>query len=213
MTRLLSLLFIMTAMVAVAQPDTGSGAIVVPPAGSGLKIPDAAPAPSSGGSIFDEAPVSHGSIGETELNANFGKPSEFANPNERYIERLNKKTGVETAVALRQNQFMGDVRTKATSVKIIYRDHEYPDNDQIKVWVNGRVVKPKIYLDSDFQGFDLSLEKGFNKIDFEALNQGESGPNTAEFQVYDDGGNLISSNRWNLATGFKATVIVVKEEE
>jgi hypothetical protein len=35
--------------------------------------------------------------------------------------------------------------------------------------------------------------KRFNKIDFEALNQGSSGPNTAEFKVYDDKGSLISA--------------------
>ena len=43
------------------------------------------------------------------------------------------------------------------------------------------------------------------------LNQGYSGPNTAEFKIYDDKGELISANQWNLATGFKATIIIVKE--
>ena len=55
------------------------------------------------------------------------------------------------------------------------------------------------------------IPKGFNKIDFEALNQGTAGPNTAEFRVYDDQGLLVSANQWNLATGFKATIIIVKE--
>ena len=45
----------------------------------------------------------------------------------------------------------------------------------------------------------------FNKIDFVALNQGASGPNTAEVMVFDDNGKLVGSNRWNLATGVKAT--------
>ena len=53
---------------------------------------------------------------------------------------------------------------------------------------------------------------GFNKIDFVALNQGESGPNTAEVRVYDDDGNVMMSNLWNLATGSKATFIVVKQQ-
>jgi len=43
------------------------------------------------------------------------------------------------------------------------------------------------------------------------LNQGESGPNTAEFQILDEHGNVISSNQWNLATGVKATIILIKE--
>ena len=49
------------------------------------------------------------------------------------------------------------------------------------------------------------------KIDFEALNQGTSGPNTAEFRVYDDKGTLVSASQWNLGTGFKATILLVKE--
>ena len=61
------------------------------------------------------------------------------------------------------------------------------------------------------EGLIWHLEPGFNKIDFQALNQGESGPNTAELHVYDDNGVLVSAHEWNLLTGYKATVIVVKE--
>jgi hypothetical protein len=46
-----------------------------------------------------------------------------------------------------------------------------------------------VNLNSNFKGFEIVLEKGFNKIDFVALNQGSSGPNTAEFKVYDDKGH------------------------
>ena len=60
---------------------------------------------------------------------------------------------------------------------------------------------------------DVKLLEGFNKIDFVALNQGESGPNTAEVRVYDDDGNVMMSNLWNLATGSKATFIVVKQDD
>ena len=49
------------------------------------------------------------------------------------------------------------------------------------------------------------------KIDFEALNQGTAVPNTAEVRVYDDKGSLISASQWNLGTGFKATILLVKE--
>ena len=59
---------------------------------------------------------------------------------------------------------------------------------------------------------DVKLLEGFNKIDFVALNQGDSGPNTAEVRVYDDNGNVMMSNLWNLATGSKATFIVVKQD-
>ena len=66
-------------------------------------------------------------------------------------------------------------------------------------------------LDSSFSGFKLPLVSGFNKVDFKALNQGSSGPNTAELRVFDDRNQMISSNQWNLSTGAVATFIVVKE--
>ena len=72
-------------------------------------------------------------------------------------------------------------------------------------------ITPNLLLDNSFTGFKLPLNKGFNKIDFTALNQGESGPNTAELRVFDDSQKLISSNQWNLSTGATATFIVVKQ--
>jgi len=77
--------------------------------------------------------------------------------------------------------------------------------------VNDEIVVQNLTLDSRFRGINLKLGEGFNKIDFIALNQGDSGPNTAELRIYDDNKNLISSNQWNLATGAKATLIIVKK--
>ena len=67
-------------------------------------------------------------------------------------------------------------------------------------------------LTSGFGGFNIDLEVGINKIDFQALNQGSSGPNTAEFQILDENGNTVAGNQWNLATGVKATIILTKPE-
>ncbi len=110
-----------------------------------------------------------------------------------------------------RDQFLGDFKTKASYVNVVYRDHEYVDGDRIRVFVNEDIVQSDITLDANFRGFDLTLEPGFNKIEFQALNQGDSGPNTAELHVYDDNGVLISAYQWNLLTGNKASVIIVKE--
>jgi hypothetical protein len=67
-------------------------------------------------------------------------------------------------------------------------------------------------LQERFKSISIDLVMGFNKIDFIALNQGASGPNTAEVRVFDDNGQLVGANRWNLATGVKATYIIVKEK-
>lgn len=109
------------------------------------------------------------------------------------------------------DQYLGDVRNNGEFVEIIFRDHESPDGDRIKILLNDVVVIPDVMLMERFRSANIDLIEGFNKIDFVALNQGSSGPNTAEVRIYDDAGSLIASNRWNLATGVKATYIVVKE--
>jgi len=110
------------------------------------------------------------------------------------------------------DQDLGSFRVSSESVKIICRDFQYPDGDRVSVLVNDIPVIKNITLQRAFQGFDLPLEKGINRISFVALNQGTSGPNTASFRVYDDKGNLISTNEWYLATSAKATILIAKED-
>ncbi len=143
----------------------------------------------------------------------------FGNPGELYQKQLDKNLAntklspkeVEQLNGSLTDQYFGDFKTKSKFVKVIYRDHGYVDGDLIQILVNDDVIKSSVFLNGGFSGFKLDLQQGFNKIDFLALNQGESGPNTAEFEVIDETGTVISGNRWNLATGVKATIIVVKE--
>ena len=111
------------------------------------------------------------------------------------------------------DQYLGDFTTKAKFVGIVARDHEYVDGDRIKIYVNGEVVEFNLLLDGSFKGLNLDLVEGFNRVEFEALNQGSSGPNTAQVVVTDDRGVVIHNNRWNLSTGSKASLIIVKEED
>jgi hypothetical protein len=144
------------------------------------------------------------------------KPNQFnaavsdLDPGLQFEKKLNSN-GKESSKVYRGNQFLGEFKTKSGSARIVYRDHEFVDGDMIRIWVNDKIAVYELYLQGEFQGLDLTLVPGFNKVEFEALNQGTSGPNTAEFHVYDDKGALISANQWNLATGFKATVIITKE--
>ncbi len=109
------------------------------------------------------------------------------------------------------DMYLGDVKTSSKFVGVVCRDHEYVDGDRVKIYANGSVVEPNILLTGSFKGINLNLDKGFNRLDFEALNQGSSGPNTAQVDVYDDKGQLIYSNKWLLSTGSKASLIVVQE--
>ncbi|WP_204345193.1 hypothetical protein [Psychroserpens algicola] len=135
------------------------------------------------------------------------------NPGELFEKRFNK-IAVEQGLKIETmaDVFLGDIRSNGRFVNIVCRDHEYPDGDLVRVYVNGDIIVPSLLLTSGYKGFNVDLSVGINNIVFEALNQGDSGPNTAEFLVYDDKGILVSSKKWNLLTGVKATVNVIKDE-
>ena len=138
---------------------------------------------------------------------------EFIDPSKKYLKKLNKKKEEnQNPNNFRVDQYLGDFKNNGKFVQIALRDHESPDGDLIKIMVNDKEVVSRILLQEQFIALSLNLIVGFNKIDFVALNQGSSGPNTAEVRVFDDQGNLIGSNRWNLATGVKATYIIIKEK-
>jgi hypothetical protein len=141
----------------------------------------------------------------------------YKNPAELYTDNLKKQLKFKedqerSNNGSRVNQFLGEFKTKAKKVNIIYRDHQAPDGDVIRVFVNDDIVVSHAVLTGGSNGFFLELKDGINKIDFLALNQGLSGPNTAEFRILDETGSVISSNQWNLATGVKATIILVKDD-
>ncbi len=148
--------------------------------------------------------------GKKDKEKSFLMEPEFADRGEAIAKKLNKRDK-EIKPEYKSDTYLGDFKSNAKFVKIFCRDHEYVDGDRVKVLVNDTVIQPNITLEHSFKGFTITLEKGFNKVDFQALNQGSSGPNTAEFRVYDDTGKLVSSNQWNLTTGVKATLIIVKE--
>lgn len=139
--------------------------------------------------------------------------STLIDPGKLFEERWNKKA-VEQGIKMESmsDQFLGDFKSNGKHVNIKCRDHEFPDGDMVRVFVNDEIFIPTLVLTSGFKSFDVPLNIGFNKIVFLALNQGESGPNTAEFEVYDDNGVLVSSKKWNLLTGVKAIIVVAKEE-
>ncbi len=207
-----------------AQIDTRSKSIAIPAVKSKDSV-DANPLlPSK--PINNNTGINNINTPRTSHNLNMPKkefsmfPQEqFGNPGELYENRLNKsldhlklsKEEFELKNGSTTDQYFGDFKSKAKFVNVVYRDHGYVDGDVIQVLVNDEIIHLRVYLTGGFKGFKLDLKPGFNKIDFLALNQGESGPNTAEFRVVDDLDNLISSNRWNLSTGVKATIIIVKE--
>ena len=222
MKRILFLIITITmSLSGYAQSEFSSKFKAIPPKNNAPKIkketppkidipPIATPVVAKNPDVINPKPAPTGVVAPA-ANFSMTPKNEFINPGDVYKDKWNKKEDNTQGVVYRKNQNLGSFPTGSTTAKVMYRDAAYVDGDQIRVYLNDKVIQSQVTLDSDFQGFEIVLEKGFNKIDFEALNQGTSGPNTAEFKVYDDKGKLISASQWNLGTGFKATIILVKE--
>ena len=133
------------------------------------------------------------------------------NPSEIYTDRMNKsQSDGKILEKYKSDTFLGEFKSGTKIIKIVCRDHEYPDGDLVRIWLNDKVAIDGILLDVEFREVYLELNQGINKIEIEALNQGESGPNTAQFVVFEENGTVITNNKWNLTTGVKAKIIVTK---
>ena len=152
---------------------------------------------------------------KSDLNnppVNFGRGEQFLDPGKQYLNRLNRRPEKEkNPNQFKVDQYLGDFRNNGKFVQIAVRDHESPDGDLIRIMLNDQEVVPQVLLLERFKTISIDLVPGFNKIDFVALNQGTSGPNTAEVRVFDENGEMTAANQWNLATGVKATYILIKE--
>lgn len=137
----------------------------------------------------------------------------LSNHNQRDKDILVKKywNGKDVSVVkLKTKLELGKIETNTQKIRIECRDHSYVDGDRVRLYVNEKVVRSNIVLQAGYYTIDVDLNEGFNRIDIEALNQGLSGPNTAEFNVFDENGKLLASKEWNILTGYIATLIVFK---
>ena len=107
--------------------------------------------------------------------------------------------------------YLGDLETNSEYIIIKCRDHEYVDGDRIRLMINGAVIHPNISLSSIFYVVDVDLDDGYNNIDFIALNEGDSSPNTAQLIVLDEFGKQLSNKKWLISTGYKAKLVVFKK--
>ncbi len=141
----------------------------------------------------------------------------FMNPGDKIVEKLNKdiKIGegdpnVDYSV-FRKNESFGEFRTKGEFVTLHCRDFGEVDGDKIGLFVNGRVIESEIILDYEYKVFNINLIKGINKIEFLCLNEGFSSPNTTQFIIFDYFEKVMTGIVSAKATGFKASIIIVRE--
>ena len=209
-----------------AQIDNSSGPSTVIPAesnnNSNSGALDIKPIENKGLTNPNSNKINGMSVPESRTSSNTDEfsmfPKEkFGNPGELYEKRVKERTAGlekkpdERLIGKTTDQYLGDFKTKGKKVTIAYRDYGEVDGDLIRIFADDDIMRAEVALGGSFTGFELELKEGFNKLDFQALNQGYSGPNTAELLVLDEGGNIIASRTWALATGVKATIIVVKE--
>lgn len=157
-------------------------------------------------------------LNTTAINENLNKNKSNNNqnflleklPEDSDIIGLKYKNGKDiTHQKLASNFSLGTSTTNTKTVKVECRDYSYVDGDRIRIYVNEQVVSDNIGLKGNYYVYYVTLEKGYNRIDFQALNQGLSGPNTAELTLYDANGTVLSSKEWNLLTGETATLGVI----
>jgi hypothetical protein len=121
------------------------------------------------------------------------------------------KEGSTTSSKFRKDFYLGELETESKYIIIKCRDHEYVDGDRIKLLLNNIVIQANITLTGSYYTIDIDLEEGYNNIEFVALNEGESSPNTAQLSVFDENGVNLSNNKWLLRTGYKARLVVFKK--
>jgi hypothetical protein len=130
--------------------------------------------------------------------------------NEDRKNALNNKLK-EGSSGNQTDQYLGEYTVISNLVKVMCRDHQEPDGDVVSILVNNEVVVQSVILEGGYKTFYLSLREGNNQIDFRALNQGTSGPNTAAFVVFDEFGRQVTSSEWNLNTGVKASLTIINK--
>ena len=136
------------------------------------------------------------------------KTVEVKNPAEIYTEKYNqqlKEDGISPELYNR-NVDLGKFIVYTQEISIGCRDFSAIDGDIVRIWLNGEIVSSQIYLESNFKQVILQLNKGLNFVEIEALNYGESSPNTGQFNFYDANKELVTEQYWGLGIGYKAKV-------
>lgn len=150
-------------------------------------------------------------IGKKKEEFSMTQQENFIDRSKEFADRTTVKPRGESAAEFKGNQDFGEIRTKSEFVDIMAADFGAEDGDIVRVLVNGQVVIPEFTLYNTYKPLHIRLDPGFNNIEFEAMNQGTSGPNTALFIIYDNTGKMLMKEEWGLCTGFKGRVMVFRE--
>lgn len=219
--RFLLPVFLLISSVAIAQLDRATDVIIAP---EGLSLP--IPSEDNETSSYFTLGKNHSLSNKTSIFAippklrELGKTEDapldirrdnnlMSHVEKDYTPKAFKDK--EVRPEYRNDQYLGEITTLGSYVELYCRDHEFVDGDRVRIYINGKLISANVSLGGSFTPIFVRLNSGLNNIEFEALNMGTSGPNTAELKVYDERGQVVAQKEWNLVTGAKASLVVMKQ--
>jgi hypothetical protein len=128
------------------------------------------------------------------------------------FETQNQQQESSVGFAYDSDTFLGEYIVYTNTVTIKYRDYGNVDGDNIRIILNGQIVKDYVTLKGDFDSFALDLNEGGNIVQIQALNTGIYFPNTGNFVFYDGNSKLVVNQNWGLTAGYKAIVKITRKK-
>ena len=136
---------------------------------------------------------------------------EFASPAKVYTDKMNKQvTDGKIYDYYKKDYLLATYKCSTTIAKFALKDFGEPDGDVVRIWLNDEIVINAITLENGYREIQLNLRNGQNLLVIEALNEGMVSPNTAQFSIFNDKGEIIGNNLSGLLTNVKATIIINK---
>lgn len=156
----------------------------------------------SGVSLLKKAPEEEKSIFEKE---------QFASVAQEYTDKMNKQiTDGKIYEYYKKDYQLATYKCSTKIAKFVLKDYGEPDGDVVRIRLNDEVVVDAMTLQSHYVEIKLNLRDGQNQLVIEALNEGAVSPNTAQFSIFNDRGEIIGNNLSGLLQNVKATIIINK---
>jgi hypothetical protein len=153
-------------------------------------------------SLLKKKPEEEKSIFENE---------QFASPAKEYTDKMNKQaTDGKIYEYYKKDYLLATYKCSTAIAKFALKDYGDPDGDVVRIFLNDEVVFDAITLERGYREIQLNLRNGQNLLVIEALNEGMVSPNTAQFSIFNNRGEIIGNNLSGLLTNVKATIIINK---
>ncbi|MBS9774352.1 MAG: hypothetical protein KGV59_04255 [Tenacibaculum sp.] len=106
---------------------------------------------------------------------------------------------------------LGSFHTNSKYIYISSYDFGRFDGDKVQIAMNGKVHYHEFLLSPRIKTIKIPLEKGINRLEVTAINEGKLTPNTGYFAFFDDNKYVIKEGEWMLAKDAKVIAIIVKK--